>query len=342
MEIDSMKFVFVALTGDEEIKAYSVNSGTGNVELAQTSPAHGPIGSLFLAPSRDLMYGAHVGSTSLSSYRLDPKSGSLQHINTVETGIATPALAITDSAGQYLITGYYTGGGVTVHKIGRDGSIMDLIQRIDTGEKAHAVLIDPADRFVFIPHVCPNNKISQFCFDKNFGRLTPNSPSEIIPADPNTGPRHMCFGPKGDVIYTVNEQGNTVTAHRYDDSNGTLEIFQDISTLPDGYNETSHCAHIEIHPNGKWVYASNRGPNDSIVGYTISEDDSLTRFGNFPVPASPRSFNIDPTGRFCYCTGEVANKMRCFIVDQKSGHLDPLCDDIDVGTSPFWTLVLDF
>ena len=221
-------FVFVALTGDEEIRTYSMDAGSGALELAGVSPAHGPIGALTPGPSGDRVYGAHVGSTELSSYRLDRTSGALEHINKVATGHATPALAVACGGGRFLIAGYYTGGGVTVHAVADDGSIGDLVQRVDTGEKAHAVLIDPTERFVFIPHVCPVNKTSQFRFESSSGQLTANDPAEVIPPDDYTGPRHMCFGPGGDVVYTVNEQGNSVTAQRYDADRGTLEIFQTV------------------------------------------------------------------------------------------------------------------
>ena len=337
----SRYFVFVALTGDEQIRAYTMDPGTGALELSATSDAHGPIGALSLHPSGDLMHGAHVGSTLLSSYRLDTASGSLAHINSIDTGLRTPALSITDGDGRFLITGYYSGGGLTVHRLGDDGSIQDLQQRIDTGEKAHAVLIDESNRFVFIPHVCPNNKTSQFRFDGATGELTPNDPPELQAPDDNSGPRHMCFGPTGNVIYTVNEQGNHVTAQHLDRDRGTLEIFQHVPTLPAGYSEVSHCAHIEVHPSGKWLYASNRGPDDSIAGFEITSDATLTPIGHFPVHSSPRSFNIDPSGRFCYCAGESADRMRSFSVNQETGQLEPL-DEYDVGASPFWVMALAF
>ena len=334
-------FVFVALTGDEQIKAYAMDPVSGALELSAISDAHGPIGALALHPSGQLMHGAHVGSSELSSYRLDRSTGALAHINSVDTGLATPALSATDRAGRFLITSYYTGGGVTVHRLGEDGSIQDLVQRIDTGEKAHAVAVDASDRFVFIPHVCPNNRTAQFRFDSGTGQLTPNDPPYLLPPDDNTGPRHLCFGPTGDVAYIVNEQGNTVTAHRFDRDRGTLEIFQHLTTLPDGYDDVSNTAHLEIHPNGKWLYASNRGPNDSIAGYDIAADGTLSPFGHFPVPSSPRSFNIDPTGRFCYGAGESADILRAFTVDQETGRLE-LLKDYDVGSSPFWVMALQF
>jgi 6-phosphogluconolactonase len=333
--------VFVALTGDRQIKAYSMDLDTGSLELRTTSDAHGDIGSLHLHRASGRMYGAHVGATQLSSYALDTDSGALTHINTVDTGLETPALAITDEASRFLITSYYTGGGVTVHRLADDGAIGELVQRVDTGEKAHSVLFDGTGRFVFIPHVCPNNKTAQFRFDADSGQLTPNDPFELTPAEEYTGPRHMCFGPDGKLVYTVNEQGNSVTVHRFDNTSGTLEVLQTVSTLPELYVGESFTAHIEIHPNGRWLYASNRGPQDSIAGFDIAADGSLTPFGHYPVPSSPRSFNIDPTGHFCYCTGEGDGRLRSFRVDQATGSLAQL-SEFDVGKSPFWTMVLAF
>ena len=326
--------VFVALTGDEQIRLYDLDPGTGALQLRSTSDAHGPTGALHLHPSGDVMLAAHVMSTTLASFRLDIDSGELSLINKVDTGIDIPAHLITDRAGRFLLTSYYGGGGVTVHRLEDDGSIGEQIQYIDTGEKAHAIhSVD--DRFVFVPHVCPTNRTCQFRFDSATGMLTPNDPDELAPPDDDTGPRHICFRPQGDVAYIVNEQGNTVTAHRYDGDRGTLEIFQNISTLPADHTG-GNTAHIEVHPNGRWAYASNRG-HDSIVGFDIDSDGTLSPFGHYPVPASPRSFNIDPSGTYLYCAGEAADKMVSFRVDEATGALHAL-EEYDVGKKPFWVM----
>ena len=339
----SRSFLFVALTGDEEIRTYSMDAGSGALELAGVSPAHGPIGALTPGPSGDRVYGAHVGSTELSSYRLNRTSGALEHINKVATGHATPALAVACGGGRFLIAGYYTGGGVTVHAVADDGSIGDLVQRVDTGEKAHAVLIDPTERFVFIPHVCPVNKTLPVPLRKQLGTTDGERPRRSDPARRLHRDRATCASAPGGTSSTPStsrETASPLTATTPTD--GTLEIFQTVSTLPEGYAETSHCAHVEVHPNGRWLYASNRGPGDSIAGFEIAGDGRLTPFGHYPVPSSPRSFNIDPSGRFCYCTGEAADLMRCFRVDQESGSLERFGEDIEVGKSPFWTMVLRF
>ena len=328
--------LFVSLTGDEEIKLYDLDPASGALELCATSNAHGPSGALCMHPSQKVVFSAHVGSTTLASLHLDSNSGELALVNKVDTGIGIPAHLTTDRAGRFLLTAYYGGGGVTVHRLGEDGAIQDLVQYIDTGEKAHAILTASADRFVFVPHVCPTNKTCQFRFDSESGLLAPNDPAELPPPDDHTGPRHICFRPRGDVAYIVNEQGNTVTAHRYDEERGTLEIFQNISTLPPDYTEVGHTAHVEVHANGKWAYASNRG-HDSIVGYNIDTDGTLSPFGHVSVPASPRSFNIDPTGAYLYCAGEAAGTMTSYRVDAATGELQPL-ENYTVGESPFWVM----
>ncbi|CAN5385265.1 lactonase family protein [soil metagenome] len=329
--------VFVSLTGDEQIKLYDLDPASGALQLRTTSNAHGPSGALCLHPNGKFLYDGHVLSTTLASFAFDADSGELTLINKIDTGLDTPAHLITDRSGRFLLTAYYTGGGITVHRLGDDGAIGELVQYVNTGEKAHAVFATDEDRFVFVPHVCPTNKTAQFRFDSATGLLTPNDPAELVPSDENTGPRHLCFRPQGDVAYIVNEQGNTVTAHHFDAEQGTLESFQTISTLPADYTEGGYTAHVEVHPSGKWAYASNRG-HDSIVGFNINADGSLHPFGYFSVPASPRSFNIDPTGTYLYCAGEAANWMTAFRVDAGTGALHPLVE-YEVGQSPFWVMV---
>ena len=326
---------FVSLTADEQIRLYDQDPDDGILQLRSVGSAHGPAGALCLHPSGRALHVAHASSTTLASLRLEPDSGELSLINKVDTGILHPAHLITDRAGRFLLTAYYSGGGVTVHRLGDEGSIEELVQRVDTAPKAHAVC-SVEDRFVFVPHVCPANRTWQFRFDRDSGRLTPNDPAELPPPDDQTGPRHICFRPQGDVAYIVNEQGNTVTAHTFDADRGILEIFQNISTLPPDH-DTGNTAHVEVHPTGRWLYASNRG-HDSIAGFHIEADGTLQPFGHFPVPAAPRSFNIDPTGAYLYCAGESADTMTCYRVAADTGELQPL-RDYGVGSQPFWVMV---
>lgn len=331
--------LLVSLTGDQQIKVFDLDTQSGALQLGATNHAHGPSGALWLHPNGRVLYDAHVEATTLASFRVEAATGALTLINQVDTGVEVPAHLITDRNGRFLLTAYYTGGGITVHRLEADGAIGELVQYINTGEKAHAVLASAEDRFVFVPHVCPTNKTSQFRFDPTSGRLTPNEPAELLPVDENTGPRHACWGPKGDVVYIVNEQGNTVTTHRFDAQRGTLSILQTLSTLPADYTLGGYTAHIELHPNGRWLYASNRG-HDSLVCFQVATDGRLTLQGHYPVPANPRSFNMEPSGHYLYCAGEDADVLRAYRVDGVTGALHPLAD-YPVGRAPFWVMVAE-
>ena len=328
--------IFVSLTGDEAICIYDINSD-GSLSFRSTNPAYGPSGALCLHPKLNILYDAHVESTTLASFTIDRETATLRYQNQVDTGIQIPAHMATDSTGNFLLTAYYGGGGISVHRINADGSIGDQIQHIQTGEKAHAVYITPDDSFVFVPHVCPTNHIRQFVLNKQTGQLVDNKIARLNSPDDQTGPRHICFRPSGDIAYVINEQGMTISKLDYDGMNGRLERSQHISSLPEGYtNENGATAHIEVHPNGKWLYGSNRG-HDSIVGMDIADNGSITPFNFFSVPTSPRSFNIDATGHFLFCAGEAADIVRAFKIDQENGNLSPIAD-YDVGGKPFWVM----
>ena len=125
--------VFVSLTGDQQIKLYDLDPQTGDLTLRTVSNAHGPSGALYLHPNGKVLYDGHVLTTTLASFAFEAATGELTLINKIDTGIEIPAHLITDRAGRFLLTAYYGGGGITVHRLGDDGAIDDLVQYINTG-----------------------------------------------------------------------------------------------------------------------------------------------------------------------------------------------------------------
>ena len=89
--------------------------------------------------------------------------------------------------------------------------------------------------------------------------------SATLPA--GSGPRHAAFSGDGNFLYVLGELQSTVTVFA-NDARETYREIQTISTLPEGFSGRNDAAEIAIHPNGKFLYASNRG-QDTIALFDI-------------------------------------------------------------------------
>ena len=85
--------------------------------------------------------------------------------------------------------------------------------------------------------------------------------------------------------------------HSYYD-NGKMVPRETVSTLPDGFSGENICSDLHITPDGRYLYASNRG-HDSLACCRILEDGSLDLAGwQESGGRTPRNFCIDPRGKY--------------------------------------------
>jgi len=125
--------------------------------------------------------------------------------------------------------------------------------------------------------------------------------------------------------------GCTVTAFTWDSARGALTEFQTIPTLPADFKGTNTCAEVEVHPNGKFLYGSNRG-HDSIAVFAIDPATGrLTPVERVPTQGKwPRNFAFDPTGRWMLVTNHNSDNAVVFRVDDATGHLTRTGEPVSV------------
>ena len=277
-----------------------------------------------------------VASHEVASYTIDRTSGALTRIGATNLDEGPPFIA-TDNTDRFLLAAYYSGAGITVHGIEKDGTLSpEPLQWLDTETHSHSIQTDPSNRFAFVPHTNPSNSIFQFRFDETSGHMEPNDPPKVQP-DTEEGPRHFSFHPHKDVLYSVNENGLTVSAFHFDPQSGTLKPFQLISTLPsdvDPKESGLSTAEIRVTSDGRHLYASNRG-HESLALFDINDDGSLSAKGHFPTEPTPRFFEIDPTERFIYSAGQNTGRLVSYRRDAASGTLETLGHH-QVGETPLW------
>ena len=329
--------VYVSLAGDKKIALYRMGDDGKLTHQADTA-IEGEPGALTTDPQRKFLFASVRSTGNLAAFRIDPKTGKLTHVNTVPAG-ADPSYVATDRTGRFLLAAYYRAGKVTVHAVGKDGSLSEKpLQTVETAPTAHSSVPDPSNRFVFVPHPAPN-AVFQFTFDAKTGKLAPNAVPKLQ-MEKNTGPRHLVFHPKqATVVYFDNEQGSSVTACTFDPTAGTLKPFQTVPTLPKDFTRPNSTAEVKVHPSGKFVYCSNRG-HDSIAMFSVSgEDGKLAVVGQAPTERTPRSFEIDPTGSFLYAAGEDSGKVAAYRIDPKTGELKRF-ETYEVGKTPWWVMAV--
>ena len=143
--------------------------------------------------------------------------------------------------------------------------------------------------------------------------------------EPGSGPRHLAWHPSGRYLYAVNELASTVTAFRYDPRDGTPVSLQTVTTLPDGFSGTSTAAEVVVSPDGRFLYASNRG-DDSIAVFQIDATSGLLApSGRHPTGGrSPRHFAIDPSGNWLLAANQESGSIVVFRLDRSTGRLTPV------------------
>jgi 6-phosphogluconolactonase len=335
-------FMYVTLQGDDKILTFKMDPDSGKLEPQGELALSGGPAPLSVDPQRRYLYAGRRGSKELSSFSIDQKTAGLTLIGTVPLETDSVYLA-TDRTGRFLLSAYYEGSMVTVHPIGEDGAVIDFpVQKLPTARGAHSIQTDPSNNFAFVPHIAAGrgpNAVFQFRFDEKTGTLSPNDPPRVSPEE-ELGPRHFCFHPNGNTVYFSNEQGCSVTAYRFDRTAGTLSAFQTISTLPQGYQGDNTCAQIQISPNGRFLYAPNRG-HDSVACFTVDPTtDELTSIGQTPSEAVPRVICVDPQGRFLYAAGIDSGRLASYRINGDTGNLEPL-EIYPVGQRPMWVMIIE-
>jgi 6-phosphogluconolactonase len=327
-------FVYVSLDAEQSIAIYEIDSALGTLNFIKKITLNGEPGALAVDPTHTFLYAAIRSTNSILSFQVNARNGDLTLINTIRAA-GNPVYVSTDKTGKFLLTAYFADSRAAIYTIGHNGAVQDSAVQILTTEKnAHAIQTDPTNRFLFIP--CRTGEtIHQFRFNADNGVLTPNTPDRIL-TPTKTGPRHLAFHQSLNIVYFANEFESTVTAYRLNPE-GTLSELQTLSSLPKDFAGTNTGADIHLTPDGRLLYASNRG-HESIAAFSVDATTGrLTSMGCFPTEKTPRSFSLDPSGRFLYAGGQGSGRVAAYRINSRSGQLVPFAT-YDVGKNPVWIL----
>lgn len=290
-----------------------------------------PDGSRVYALDESGSRGGGLGG-GVAAFALTPGKPQLRLINRQPTtGAATAHLAL-DRTGRMVATASYTGGQVAAFPIEPDGSLAPHSSWLtphgktgpDTerqeGPHPHSVTFSPDNRFAYVCDL-GLDRIFIYRVNASSAGLEPSEPASIATA-PGAGPRHSVFSADGKFFYVINELGGTITAYACDPATGRLTPEQTVATLPADFHGQNTCAEIQLHPNGGYIYGSNRGHDSLVVFRRDPESGGLSLVQIIPCGGKhPRHFALSPDGRWLVCANRDSANLVAFHVDPASGKL---------------------
>lgn len=303
---------------------------------------------LAIHPSRDYLYavneiGDYQGKKSgaVSSFAINTKTGKLNFLNQQSSKGAAPCHLVVDATGKYVLIANYTGGNICSLPIQKNGKLSKSASFVQhsgssintarqTAPHAHSINLDKQNQHAVVADL-GIDQLLVYRFNASDGSLTPNSPPGIK-MKPGAGPRHFTFHPTGKWGYVINELNLTITAMDYDAKHGSFSEIQTISTVPEGTGfKGNSTAEVQVHPSGKFLYGSNRGPNSLAIYKIDQQTGKLTSLGFQSTGGTiPRNFKIDPTGKYLLAANQNTNNVVVFKIDLETGLLQKTGHEIKV------------
>jgi 6-phosphogluconolactonase len=327
-------------TQSKGIYAFSYDPETGKLTPKGVAAETPDPSFVVIHPNGKFAYAVNeTGKQStVSAFALDAHSGKLTLLNHLPALGEDPCYLSFDKTGKFLLVANYTSGTITVFPILSDGKLGEHTAELQNkgalgpnkerqeGPHAHWVELSAHNRFAYVADL-GLDRVLIYKFDAAQGTLTAEETSSGKDAafsatlSPGTGPRHVAFSRDGSFMYVLGELKSTVTVFA-NEKNERYRAIQTLSTLPGGFSGRNDTAEIALHPNGKWLYASNRG-NDSIAAFAVEPGKGTLRLvADVPTGGKePRHFAIDPAGKFLLAENQNSDTIVTFRIDPTSGSL---------------------
>ena len=340
--------------GSKGIYAFRFNPSSGQATALGVAAETDSPSWLALHPNKRFLYAANelppveAGGPdgAITAFSIDAASGTLTELSRSKTNGRAPAHMLVDHSGKWAIAGNYGDGpgaigtSIVVFPIAADGKLPEtpkqLVPHAPRPKKIdpdapppkanaptshpHAVLMSPDNKFLFVAEK-GWDQIVIYKFDAETGTLTPNTPPAVDATKLRAAPRHLAFHPNGRFLYVCYEAGRAVSTFAWDAATGSLTPLDTHDTLPADVPRTGSCAEIEVHPDGRYLYVSNRGHNSLALFAIDQTTGTLTPQGTFPTGGTPRSFKIDPTGDWVITGGQNVHKSFVQRIDRPTGRV---------------------
>lgn len=318
----------------EGISVYELDTLSGNLKKVISNRGILNPSYITLSPDGQYVYACTESKTpgagAVCSFRFDPLHQTLTYIKSQKSGGENPVYVSVHKNGQWLAAANYTEGSLSYYPIANGGSILPAVQHFDYTEGSintkrqdrshiHAAVFSPDYHYLFLPDLGAD-KIRSYRLDTSATVSLSATQPAFIHTVPGSGPRHFTFHPNSHFAYCIEELSGMVSVYRY--ANGQLDSIQRIAAHSAKLKNGFESSDIHISPDGRFLYASNRGDENNIAIFSIAADGTLkhiayqTTYGRHP-----RIFALSPGGQFLVVANQVSGSIVVFKRDTLTGLL---------------------
>lgn len=317
--------------GSKGINRSKFDAKTGTLGEPELAAEVGSPSFLAIGADGKFLYAVGEGGAAgkkgggVYAYALDAKTGKLTKLNEGDSVGSGPCHVSVDPSGKMLFVANYGGGSSTAFAINEDGSIgkpLGFYQykggSVDASRQkaphSHCTAFDAAGKHCFVVDL-GLDAVMVHPVDPATGKVSAEAMTIEMPK--GSGPRHIAINKDETVAYVNGELDMTVNVVKIDLKNHKFEVVQSLSTVPEGKPMKGYStAETKIHPNGKFVYVSNRGQN-SIGAFAVQDGGKLKAIGHINGDIqTPRNFNIDPSGKWMLIANQDGHTVRVFAMDE--------------------------
>lgn len=321
----------------EGVYRYAFDLRSGRTKPIDTVGTPNP-SFLTLTSDKTYLYAVNEmpgGDGKVSAFKRNREQG-YKLINQVSSLGVAPCHITLDPAENFLFVSNYGGGSLSVFQIGTDGGIDKPVQqfsfkgkgpdtRRQSSSHVHSSTLSPDGKFLLVQDLGTDN-IRVFSFDPE-NRAAPLTLFNTVDTAPGGGPRHLAFSRSGRMLYLVEEMGSRISVFAF--KQGKLSLLEQVSLLAPDYQGDTGAADVHISPDGKFLYASNRGDANTLSIFRITEEGRLDRIQQVSVLGKgPRSFMISPEGQYLLIANQYSNQIKVFKRDKRSGKITDTGEDI--------------
>ncbi len=285
----------------------------------------------FLAtdPTESYLYAANeIEAGSVTAYRIEEDG--LIELDRLEIGPAAPCHVSVDDTGSYVFAAHYFGGATSIAPIHDDGRLgpatvyghegSSVHPDRQTEPHPHSANVGPSNERLYVPDL-GTDEIVIYEIDRKAGELHHRTSVDL---HEGAGPRHMAWDVENETAYVINELDSTLTRYRWKADSGALFHQATVDTLRDDPVDENYPADLHVHPNGRYVYGSNRGEDNIAVfdasGAGISLIALESTRGEWP-----RNFTLSPAGDHLFVANEHSDNIVTFEIDSdgvltRTGH----------------------